>query len=147
MKELNARLVGRTFTDCYGQTATVIEGIAGLAPGYVCVRGEDGRTSVETLHYVLSSLPDKEPDLVLASSLLAQAATLQERAVTLAAAVASEQLDNRTIRAVHAYHSSVASIIGSVPSVKVSRRSSKEDVEENEAEQAAQAANVSGMRI
>lgn len=79
MAMLNQRLVGRTFADCFGKRATVVESMAGLACGKVCVEGSDGRRSAENLRYVLSNLDDPDPDLVLAADLLARADALKKR--------------------------------------------------------------------
>lgn len=114
MAKLNERLVGRSFADCYGGRATVTESMAGLAPGYVCVRGTDSRQSVENLRYVLSNLDDPEPDLVLAADLLAHADALKERATEIAGAAATEKLSRKEVEAALEFRSSMAAALGAV---------------------------------
>ena len=119
MPKLNDRLVGRTFTDCYGEQATVTEGIAGLAPGYVYVEDSRGRRHVENLRYVLSSLDDPEPDLRLALALLDQADALRERVMEIAGAIATRKPGRETGAAVVDLHSALeAALEAAAPAVK-----------------------------
>lgn len=58
MTDINAKLIGESYNDYDGEggKVTVVDSIAGLAPGYVTVRNESGKVYNENLHAVLTGI-------------------------------------------------------------------------------------------